>query len=185
MNTKTYIFFLLLGACSLIVACKSDYDKMVEQEKARGGREDMIFMGICFQMTKDSFFSKCLELNRQGLISSGPSNMTAQHKVEGENPPINFNFYPKFKDKKIVRFDGLFDYEGYALWNKDTHAEALLPRALAIAEKWYGPGFLDVSKDNKRVFVKVNRNQRVRVFIKDTRYVGMEVKDMTAPEPEE
>lgn len=183
MNTKLSLALLCLTV--VIISCKSDYEKMLEREQSLGGRQDSLFLGTFLQMTRDSFYRHCLVLNERGVITNGPYNNTALYLIPDSDPRIDFNFYPKFRDNKIVRFDATFSFPAWAPWNKETHAEALLPHALKILEKWYGSGFIDVSKDNKRVWVKVNRNRRIRVFIKDEQFVHIEIKDLTAPDPED
>ncbi|MCC7244759.1 MAG: hypothetical protein IT269_03690 [Saprospiraceae bacterium] len=182
MFLKNFLYLVVAILLLNTVACKSDYEKMLDRELSSGQRKDSLFLGMYFGMRRDSFFNHCLRLNAEGKITSGPKNMTAQYILPGSDPRINLNFYPRFYGDSIVVMDGYFDYASWSLWAENFHSDKLFPVVMDTLEKWYGPGFLDVSKDDKKVFVKVTGNRRIRAFIKDKQTVQLEIKNLKAPE---
>jgi len=59
--------------------------------------------------------------------------------------------------------------------------ENLRKDVVAQFEKWYGPGFFDVSNEDRSLiaFVKIDGNRRVRVFKKSLSVVRAEIADLT------
>ncbi len=181
---KLFYFSWILSISMYLGACKSDYEKMLSRELATGIRQDSLVFGMKLGMTRDSFFKHCFQLNLDGLVTSGPTNTTALYKVLDAGKPIDFNFYLKFNANKAVMMDATFSYPQWSFWNKDQASAVLMPEAVGILKKWFNCDFLELQKKEQRVFVAVQGNRQIRVFLKNDQYVGVEIKDLTAPEPD-
>lgn len=170
------ILFILLG----FAACQTDYEKMVERELNSGIRHDSIFFGLYFGMSSQDFYQRCFELNHQGLVTNGPENNTVLYRFNSYRYPLDMNFYPAFDNNKIYMMGIVFNYQGWAPWNKNLFSDKLVPDVLDILEKWYGKGFLQIkSPDGKPIWVKVTGNRQILIRLQNERNVRVEISDLT------
>ena len=104
---------------------------------------------------------------------------------EGYRQPINVNFYPDFSGDKIYNMKVWLDYQTWAPWNKEYYAETLVPDALSILEKWYGPGFIKQrSAEGRPFWAKVAGNREVTLRILDERRLRADITDISVtPQP--
>jgi hypothetical protein len=175
-------FLLLFLLTFFAFSCKTDYEKMVEKELKSGIRNDSIFFGLYFGMTRDSFYKHCLVLNRSGMVTNGPENNSVLYVFQSFRCPIDMNFYPEFEKNTICKMGISFNYQCWAPWNRDYYAETMLTDARQIIEKWYGTGFLEVKKPktNKSIWVKVAGNRQVMYYVKDDKSLRLEIQDLLA-----
>ncbi len=170
----------LMLALFIFTACKSDYEKMVDRELRSGIRHDSIFFGLYFGMTSGDFYAHCFDLNHQGLVTNGPENNTVLYTFNNYRYPLDMNFYPAFENNRIYKMGIVFNYQGWAPWNRDLFSDKAVPDVLDILEKWYGKGFLEIkAPDGKPAWVKVNGNRQILVLLQNERNVRVEISDLT------
>ena len=181
VSRKVLIQILLMGAVLYTLpACKSEYEKRVEQELASGERYDSLFLGINFGMTSEEFYKHCWELNKEGLLVEGNQNTTVQYNIDDFKQPAEFNFYPDFYEDKIFQMPTTFSYKAYAPWNKALSADSLQVEVLALMQKWYGEDFIKVeSKDRGIAYVRVDGNRRITIYKADETDIHVLYTDIT------
>ncbi len=171
---------LIAGACR-----KSEYRRMVERELASGERNDSLFLGFYFGMPADEFYDHCWELNRREMVKQGPENASVQYNLDEFKAPARMNFYPDFHENRIYEMPVLFEYQGWAPWNKEFFSDALIEEVIALLEEWYGQGFVEIrhpEKEDLSVFVKIDGNRQIRVTRHSDRYVKAIFTDLTVEE---
>ena len=182
-------FRFCIGVFALLMmtmaACDQDYAALRQRELASGVRNDSIFMGMYFGMPRSEFYRHCFELNKQGLVTNGAQNTSVLYVMPGYRQPIDIDFYPDFCDDKICNMKVWFDYQTWAPWNKEYYAETLVPDALSILEKWFGPGFVKQrSAQGKSCWAKVNGNREITLHILDERRLRADITDISVtPKP--
>jgi hypothetical protein len=176
--TKLNIFALLLLSST---SCQSEYEKMESRELKSGKVANEIFLGLELGMPQKAFYETCWELNKKGILSNGPSELSVEYTAKmSSGNAAKMRFYPKFEDQKIYMMPVEFTYEGWAIWNEDLAAEKLREDVIKLFEEWYGPGFIEVTNEDKSqiVFVKVDGNRRIRIFKKQISIVRAEIVDL-------
>mgnify|MGYP005748612575 CR=1 FL=1 len=168
-------------AILVFVSCKSEYEKLEERELGSGKQVNELFLGLELGMDKKDFFQTCWDLNKQGLLTNGPTELSVEYSpMMPSGNPAKMRFYPKFKEDKIYLMPVEFQYEGWAPWNEELNVENLREDVLKLFEEWYGPGFIEVSNPDKSkiVFVKMDGNRRIRIFKKHNSAVRVEIADL-------
>lgn len=164
-------------ACALLAtvflsACKSDYDRMIEEGLASGERHDSLFLGLRLDMSKKDFFTHCWELNSQHLIKQGSGNTSVQYDLEELKASAQMNFYPFFFEDKIHEMPVVFSYKAWAPWNREYWSDSLLVDVKNLMERWYGPGFVPIKLPKKgNCYVKVDGNRRIILWTEDEQFV--------------
>lgn len=164
-----------------LFSCQSEYEKLEKKELASGKEVKELFFGIELGMDRKSFFDTCWEMNKQGKLSNGPTELSIEYKAEmPSGNPARMRFYPKFEQDLIYLMPIEFTYEGWAPWNEDLSAENLREDVVKLFEEWYGPGFIEVTNEDKTqiVFVKMDGNRRIRIFKKHISAVRVEISDL-------
>ncbi len=154
---------------------------MESRELGSGKVANEIFLGLELGMSKKAFYEACWELNKKGILSNGPSQLSVEYNApmaSGNNAKMRF--YPRFEDDKIYMMPVEFTYEGWAPWNEELAVEKLREDVVKLFEEWYGPGFIEVTNEDKSqiVFVKVDGNRRIRIFKKQLSIVRAEIVDL-------
>ncbi len=180
---KQYIW-IFIGLIT-IVSCqqKSEYRRQLEAGLASGERYDTLFFGYHFGMTKQQFFDRSWELNKQQLVYQGPVNQTVQYDLrDGQlKLPAAMNFYPAFYKDKAWEIPVKFEYRGWAPWNKERSATALRKDVLRLLEEWHGEGFFEVPHPiDSTAYIKIDGNRRITV-VRDIgdKYVNVTYTDLT------
>jgi hypothetical protein len=147
----------ILTLSLLLFSCQSEYEKLEKRELASGKQVNELFLGLKLGMDQKTFFETCWELNKQGKLTNGPSELSVEYMM-----PIEFT------------------YEAWAPWNEDLSAEKLREDVVKLFEEWYGPGFIEVTNEDKSqiVFVKMDGNRRIRIFKKHISTVRAEISDL-------
>ncbi|MEN2283781.1 hypothetical protein AAGF08_16675 [Algoriphagus sp. SE2] len=174
---------LFISIC--LTSCQTPYEKMVEREIASGKEVKEIFLGIELGMSRKDFFETCWELNSQGILTNGPTELSVEYDAPlPSGNPAKMRFYPKFEDDKIYMMPVEFAYDGWAPWNEELSVEKLREDVVQLFEKWYGSGFIEVSNEDKSqiVFVKVDGNRRIRIFKKHLSIIRAEILDLKVQE---
>ena len=163
------------------LACQSPYQKMESEQLASGKVVNDLFLGLSLGMERKDFFETCWALNKKGILNNGPTELSVEHaaKLPSGNT-AKMRFYPKFDQEKIYLMPIEFTYEGWAPWNEDLSAEKLREDVVKLFEEWYGPGFIEVTNEDKSqlVFVKIDGNRRIRIFKKHLSVVRAEISDL-------
>lgn len=181
---------LLIGSfCLLVVfatACKSDYEKAVKTEQAKGQIYTNLPMGLEMGMTKKNYFDACWKLNKQKVIGAGPGNQYAAYKLltNGETDSLNtisMLFYGMFDEENVMRgMDLIMEYQNWAPWNKKYHS----PKLLAVLEKHYmqeypGNNFFKLKvNDEIDASVKVDGNRRITMYPLSDKKVAVKIIDL-------
>lgn len=169
--------------CALIglAACgnKHEYHKIVEKELAKGERYDSVFLGFYLGMPKKDFYDKCWNLNKQGLMRQGAENTSVNFQMDMLGKKTSVDFYPTFYQDKAYEMVVMYQHPAWAPWNKDLWAEPLLYRVLAIYEKTYGEGFIEIKHSKLgTAHVKVDGNRRISIYKKDDQRVRAVFTDL-------
>ena len=168
-------------AILILFSCKTEYEKLEERELSSGKQVNELFLGLELGMTRKEFFQTCWDLNKQGLLTNGPTELSVEYSpIMPSGNTAKMRFYPKFEQDKIYLMPIEFQYEGYAPWNEELNVDNLRDDVIALFEEWYGPGFLEVSNEDKTkvVFVKMDGNRRIRIFKKTLAIVRVEISDL-------
>lgn len=166
---------------SILPSCKTDYQKLEERELSSGRIENELYLGLELGMTRKQFFETCWELNQEGVLINGPSELSVIYNLTmPSDKPGTMSFYPKFYEDQIYLMPIEFSYEGWAPWNEELAADKLLKDTIALFEKWYGEGFIEVSNEDRSqiAYVKMDGNRRIRIFKKHLSSVRAEIADL-------
>lgn len=172
----TNLFLLLV-----LFSCKSDYEKMEEKELSSGKKVNELFLGLELGMEKKDFFQTCWDLNQKGMLINGPSELSVEYQPEmPSGNKAKMMFYPKFEEDRIYLMPIEFQYLGWSPVNEDLAVEKLREDVLQLMEQWYGPGFIEVSNEDKSkiAWVKIDGNRRIRIFKKHISAVRVEISDL-------
>ncbi len=184
MKTRNLILIFVLIAGSVISGCspRSKYDRMLKRELASGVRNDSLFMGLYLGMPEKAFYTKCWQLNKEGLIRQGPSNTTVQYEIKNDLKfPVVANFYPRFMHGDIYEMPVRYVYKGWAPWNKKVSSDELELDILNWYKKLYGKGFIKVKHPKwGAAYVKVEGNRRITIFRENEMYVWAVFTDLLA-----
>ncbi len=152
---------------------------MVDRELAKGIRVDSLFMGIRLGMTQKEFFAYCWEMNKQGIFTDGPGNMSVEYEIKELKYLAFMHFYPDFYENKIYKMPVKFSYKGWAPWNKQLFADSLQLDVLRLYKKWYGDGFIKITNPDKGdLYVKVDGNRRIIISRYDDLHVMVMYADL-------
>ncbi|TXD78102.1 hypothetical protein [Algoriphagus ratkowskyi] len=176
INKSILVVFALL-----LFSCKSDYQKMESKALESGEIHNDLFLGLELGMDKKSFYEVCWDLNKEGILSNGPTELSVEYNVEmPSGNSAKMRFYPKFKEEKIYLMPVEFNYESWALWNEELSVEKLRIDVVALFEKWYGAGFIEVASEDRSqiAYIKMDGNRRIRLFNKSISSVRAEIVDL-------
>ena len=179
---------ILITFCISLAACvkKGPYEAMLEKELSRNVRNDSLFLGFHFNMPRKAFYASCWDMNKQGLLIQGPSNLSVEYDLDDEiDHPAYMRFYPQFDDEgNIYSMPMEFVYKAYSPTDPEMSSDSLLLEVKGLMERWYGNGFINLadSEGARRVYVKVDGNRRIRIFKRDVAYVAVDIIDMTSEE---
>ena len=183
---KTLIWLIpALVAGFVITGCtpKARYERMLKQETESGIRYDSLFMGLYLGMPEKEFYTRCWDLNRQGLVRQGTSNNSVLYEMKNElNYPATMDFYPRFVEGKIAEMPVQFKYAGWAPWNKKLSSESLETDVYRYFKNIYGAGFVKVRHPKRGLaYVQIKGNRRITIFIGDDVTVWAVLTDLTMP----
>jgi len=173
----------IFAAIVLITGCspRARYERKLERETKSGIRHDSLFMGLYFGMTSKDFFIHCWGLNKKGIIRQSDNNTSVEYKIEKElDHPAVMNFYPTFRDDRIIEIPVRFKYRGWAPWNKKLSAGKLQEDVLQWYRKKYGYRFIKVSHPMRgSVYVRIDGNRRITIYKTDELYVWAYFTDLS------
>lgn len=188
MNLRFMKFLISLVVLGLLfTACQSDYTKLVKSELAKGIRKDSILLGINFGTTRQEFYGKCFDLNKQKIVSEG-ANYSVQYlftdsAFHDRPEQIRLLFVPAFdENEKISNIDFKFDYPGWAPGITRYQSDSLKGKIMKLMMKWYGGNeFITAKVSGEEVPVKLDGNRRILVFEEAPKDVVVRVQDILNP----
>jgi len=176
-----WIILVLLASCE--DADVRAYTALVKKELSGGQRTDSIFFGIYLGMTPKAFYGHCWEMNKKGLFTDGLNNTAVLYRLNQHELqyPAAMNFYPDFYKDRLYKMRVVFQYNGWAPWNKKLFADRLLPDVLKLYQRWYPGGnpFITM-RDPKRgkIYIKIDRNRRIIIGKADDMQVKADYTDL-------
>lgn len=158
-----FAFFCVISMLAL-AGCKSEYEQMVDREMAKGIRQDSIFLGMTFGMTRDEFYKHCWDMNSKGLFLNSPLNNSVEYDISKYlRHPGKAHFYPTFFEDKIYEMPVMFMYDGFA-WQPSYSSDTMMVDVLKMLTSWYGE-FKEFSHPDKgSIYVNVNGNRQIRLY---------------------
>jgi hypothetical protein len=176
-----------LLAFIILTSCESDYTKMVKSELAKGVHKDSVLLGINLGSTKQEFFGKCFDLNKQEMVTQGQGGFVQyffMDSVYSKTPSkIRLLFLPTFdQNDSIAEVNMEFSYASWSPWARPLQSDSLKIVTLKILKDWYkGNDFVIAHMKDQDIPAKVDGNRRVLVFIKDHQTVNVRVQDILHP----
>lgn len=166
-NIKTKLVLVAFTAMFGLASCKkSEAERYMAYEKEQlqqGVKQDSLFKGLYFGMSKKEFRDFCLEQNIQKKFWQGGTKNTAwvESKLEGLQYPAAINFYPEFTNDTITEMNAAIYYDNAQFKDGTFESDSLLLDVLDLLDKWYGgKTFLVKSpvfyKDDVHVHLKGN-----------------------------
>lgn len=177
-----FILITLLSGCF-----QSDYTKLVKSELVKGIRKDSILLGIHFGNTRNEFYGKCFDLNKQHVVTEGAGYsvqyLFTDSLVHPKPTQIRLLFVPAFDDKEILtNMDLEFSYVAWAPWNRHLQSDSLETKIMELLMRWYGGNkFVTANVGESKVPVKLDGNRRVLVYREDPQNVIVRVQDILHP----
>ena len=185
IRTLILISFLF---CVLFYGCgaSQSYEDWMRQESQSGIRQDSLFLGFHFGMNKDTFFNRCRQYNKEGVLKDSGKHLRIVYNSERDfSRPVQWYFYPKFKNGVIWKMNMQCAYQSWTPWNKEVESSQLLPELLPYFEKTYGGKFRKFENTAQQPFyVLVQGNRRIKVWIKDMQFVEVEFVNLPDDEAE-
>lgn len=166
------------------VGCKqkSEYQQMVKQELARKVRNDSLFMGYYFGMSRQEFYDHSWKLNSQKKVVQGAGNLTIRYDgIKGLGHRAHMNFYPLFYNEKIYKMQTAYAYNGWAPWNRDLWSDSLEMKLLSKFRKEYPKKFIKTKHPQLGVpaYIMVDGNKRIAIYRKGDEKVVVNYLDLT------
>ncbi len=172
-----------------MVGCKeSDYTRMVKSELAKGIRQDSVLLGLRLGDTKQVFFGKCFDLNKEQVVTQGMGVSVQYHFKDSVKldtaRDVTLMFYPEFDTTGVISaFNLEYSYSGWAPWNRHLQSDSLRERLKSIMKTWYGGNdFVMAKVGESEVPVKVDGNRRIMLYLEDPQHVLAKVEDILHPE---
>ena len=167
-----------------IMSCQTNsYLELEKRELSSGVRYDSLFLGVKFGMTSKDFYAHCWDLNRQKLITQGPSNNSVRYYLPTESigQKIEMLFYPVFDNDIVYEVNTTFSYTGWAPWNKETSSDYLIDEVREILSGWYNSKFYEIKnpKNNSTLYTTVSGNRRIVITKVSEREVRARYTDLT------
>jgi len=179
----------ILSLAIVLTSCfQSEYTKLVKKELASGIRKDSVVLGLELGDSRDEFYAKCTELNKQQLITQGSGAFSVQHffkdsLVHNKPKEIKLLFSPIFdKGDTLAGMDLDYSYSDWAPWNKSSQSDSLEVYLIKLLELNYkGNPFIEVKSQNVPLKVKVDGNRRMVIVKKNEQIVSVKVQDLLHP----
>lgn len=185
MIVKMYRIIVALFILSpvLFISCsqESKYQKLVQRELANGERNDSLFLGYHFGMTKQEFFDHSWELNSRKIVTDGKGSASIRYDLDNLKYRAHKNFYPAFYEGKIYKMPVRYMYNGWAPWNRGYWADSLKKDLLLQFEEKYPNEFLEIEHPELDVpaHVMVDKNKRIAIYEIDNQEVAVDYVDLT------
>lgn len=179
---KKVLFFLLIAF--FLMQCNSDskteYQREVEKELSKGVRNDSLFLGYYFGMTRREFYDHSWKLNKEQVIRNGTGAEILQN-IDGLKADADRIFYPEFKDEKIVEMPVTYSYHGWSPWNRHLWADSLKYDLKDYLEDKYKISFKEIENptSGEIIFYQISANKEIRITEVDQLKVLVRYIDLT------
>lgn len=174
---------LLILLVSLLFSCnpEPEYSELVEREMEKGIRNDSLFLGYSFGMTRQEFFDHSWNLNSRKIVTDGTGGNTVRHEVDYLKYRAHKIFYPEFYREKIYKMPVRYMYNGWAPWNRDYWADSLKKDVLRRFKKRYSNKFLEMKHPELDVpaHIMVDKNKRIAIYELNDKEVAVDYTDLT------
>jgi hypothetical protein len=164
----TFLLVTVIGVALSMGSCgeeapKTLYEKMEREALESGEQNDSLFFGLELGMTKQDFFLRCSELNKDSVLYMGTGGKPEHHLEEALKHSARMVFYPDFYEEKVWNMPVKFFYDGWSPWNKDYSATKLRDRVKDEMMEWYGGNeFVEIPHPTDTIaFVKIDGNRRI------------------------
>lgn len=183
--SKLNLLYLILLITS--ISCKSEYSKVVEKELQSGLILDSTIFDLTFGDSKETYFKKCYELNKQKIITNNhgpnPQYIEKLDSTMDQTLTKELLFKGIFDEAKILRGVELnYSYTSWAPWNKKRQSSFLLEDLKNKFRKEYGGNdFIEIKIDHNKVkaFVKIDGNRQILMYEKgDDSHVIVKMEDL-------
>jgi len=182
MHIKQVRYILIITAL-FVSNCSgsTDYYDWAETELKQGPAIDSLFLGYYFGMHQDDFFMHSWELNKKKLVRHGSGNNSIRYEISELKKPAVMNFYPGFDNGEIHQMRVVYNYNGWAPWNKDLSADSLKVDLINLYEKKLDVKFENIRdpegkshtisiEGNREIEITSLGNGAVEVLYRDLRY---------------
>lgn len=167
----------------LAISCNSDteYQAIVEKELAKEARNDSLFLGYHFGMTRQEFFDHSWKLNSQKIVMQGNRSASIRYDLDNLRYRAQKNFYPEFYEGKIYKMPVRYMYNGWAPWNRKYWADSLKKDVLAEFRDKYPNRFIEMSHPELDVpaHIMVDKNKRIAIYELDNKEVMVDYADLS------
>lgn len=182
---KQFLFLMLFFFISLIGCNQNvEYEEWANKELKKETKQDSLFLGYHFGMTRQEFYDHSWSLNKQKKVIQGDGNKSVRYEVEELDHRAQMNFYPKFYEEKIYLMPVRYSYNGWAPWNKDLWSDTLLVDLLDLYEEKYSTDFTKVDHPDfdKTAYVSIQGNRSISMFKQDDQHVLVTFTDLNVRE---
>lgn len=179
---KKLLLFILVA--SFVVHCtsesKSEYRAELEKELAKEVRNDSLFLGYYFGMSRKDFYDHSWKLNKQEVIRNGTGAEILQY-VGDLKADASKIFYPEFQDEKIVEMPVTYSYDGWSPWNRHLWADSLKYDLKNFLEQKNNVTFKEIvdPSSGESFFYQISANQEIRISEVDQSKVLVRYIDRT------
>ena len=165
-----YCFSITQSGCVDGAGGSSDYNTKL----------DSVHLGVRLGMQRQEFYDYCWDLNKQGKnITQGHHNTSVMHSDSiNFKLPVEINFYPQFNEEQYIYILPLrFEYRAWAPWNKEAHADQLLPEVIAYIEKSYDVKMEEKEINGNLVWYHYDNPRLITIYPEDDHYVFVKFKN--------
>ena len=177
------VLVITLAVSLSFIGCKqeADYQQIVERELSQEGRNDSLFLGYHFGMTKQEFFDHSWKLNSQKKVQDGAGSASVRYEVEDLKYRAHKLFYPTFYEGKIYKMPVKYRYNGWAPWNKDYWSDSLKVDVLRKFREEYPNEFVEMKHPELGVpsHIMVDKNKRIAIYELNDEEVAVDYVDLT------
>ena len=172
--------FILIVLLTTNCEQKSEYQKLVDQELRSGVRNDSLFLGYYFGMTRDEFYEISWALNKEGTLVNGAGAEVVEY-LDNLKFAATRAFYPEFKEEKIVQIPVVYSYNGWSPWNRQTFSDSLILDLKNQLTDEFGGQFLAKfdSTSGTNTYVQVQGNREIRLTESSESKVTVLFTDLT------
>lgn len=171
----------------IILGCKSEYTRTVEEGLASGVIHDSLIFGMRMGETKKNYFKTCWNLNKSHPVSDGPGDMSVKY-LEPYDSTRDMSlrkqmfFYGIFDQTDTLRgMNMTYNYTAWAPWNLKCSSDSLATELLSTYSRDYpGSNFvqIDMDIDSFKAFTKIDGNRQILIYPKSAMEVVVKIEDL-------
>ena len=165
-----------LNSCAPV----SEYDRMLEQELAKGIRKDSLLLGITFGMSSEALFKYCAQLEQEGIVKLGTARSNIYYEVPESQPVIEANFLPVFFNDRLYQIPIQFNYRDWSPWNKQLIIDSLSAQLLRRFQVNFGSPFILIDNHPGPTYARLEGNRQIVLTVKDDLMVEVVFTDLLA-----